>query len=136
MHIVFGGAFNGKREYVKKRLAGQEVDWFESKLPKSPAVSAAIVVAGIEHRIKSQLASGISEFHIREELQEMLAKYKDNKLIWVLTDMNRGIVPIDPLERELRDVLGRIYQFLFSEATEITRIWYGIPQNLKGGDGR
>ncbi|CEG21905.1 adenosylcobinamide kinase/adenosylcobinamide-phosphate guanylyltransferase [Planococcus massiliensis] len=136
MHIVFGGAFNGKREYVKKRLAGQEVDWVESKLPKSPAVSAAIVVAGIEHRIKSQLTSGISECEILGEIQQVLAKYKNYKLIWILTDMNRGIVPIDPIERELRDVLGRLYQFLFSEATEITRIWYGIPQNIKGGDER
>lgn len=136
MHIVFGGAFNGKREYVKKRFAGQEVEWLESELPKGSVVFSTIVVAGIEHRIKIQLGNGISEFQIREEIQQMLAKYKDYKLIWVLTDMNRGIVPIDPLERELRDVLGRIYQFLFSEATEITRIWYGIPQNLKGGDGR
>lgn len=136
MHIVFGGAFNGKREYVKKRLAGQDVEWLESELPKGSVVFSIIVVAGIEHRIKTQLGNGISEFQIREEIQQMLAKYKDYKLMWVLTDMNRGIVPIDPLERELRDVLGRIYQFLFSEATEITRIWYGIPQNLKGGDER
>lgn len=136
MHIVFGGAFNGKREYVKKLLASQEVEWLESELPKGSVVFSIIVVAGIEHRIKTQLASGISEFRIREEIQQMLAKYKDYKLVWVLTDMNRGIVPIDPLERELRDVLGRIYQLLFSEAAEITRIWYGIPQNIKGGDGR
>lgn len=136
MHIVFGGAFNGKREYVKKLLAGQEIDWAEGELPKSSTASPTIVIAGIEHRIKTQLASGMSEFRIFEEILEMLAKSKDYKLVWVLTDMNRGIVPIDPLERELRDVLGRIYQFLFSEATEITRIWYGLPQNLKGGDER
>ncbi|WP_236610139.1 bifunctional adenosylcobinamide kinase/adenosylcobinamide-phosphate guanylyltransferase [Planococcus halocryophilus] len=48
--------------------------------------------------------------------------------------MNRGIVPTERIERELRDLVGRLYQLLFTEAQQITRIWYGIPQTIKGAD--
>ncbi|EMF47345.1 hypothetical protein B481_0926 [Planococcus halocryophilus Or1] len=43
-------------------------------------------------------------------------------------------MPTERIERELRDLVGRLYQLLFTEAQQITRIWYGIPQTIKGAD--
>jgi adenosyl cobinamide kinase/adenosyl cobinamide phosphate guanylyltransferase len=136
MHIVFGGAFNGKREYVRNLLGNESVEWFESGLPARPFASSTRVIAGIDEWIKKQLAEGVSEEQILEKISQLLRHPEDGKLVWILTDISRGIVPVDPLERELRDVAGRVYQVLFSQAAEITRIWYGIPQNIKGGDGK
>ena len=56
---------------------------------------------------------------------------ENRDVILILTDIGRGIVPMDAGQRELRDVCGRLYQRLFSEADEITRIWYGIAKTLK-----
>ena len=49
----------------------------------------------------------------------------------ILTDIGRGIVPIDARQRKLRDACGRLYQRLMAEADEVTRIWYGIAQTIK-----
>lgn len=130
MHIVFGGAFNGKRQYVKKQLEDQKVDWNEGRLPERKAGKAQAVIAGLEHWVRQQLEQGFPE----EQLMEQVKKAIDcgqAQQTWILTDLNRGIVPTERIEREMRDVLGRLYQFLFAEAGSITRIWYGIPQKIK-----
>lgn len=127
MHIIFGGAFNGKRQYVKELMANCSFSWHEAELPK-PGEQA--VIAGVEQWIRKQLREHQSE-------QEILATVKElsespGERLWILTDISRGIVPLDPLEREWRDVTGRTYQYLFNQAQHITRIWYGIPQTIKG----
>ena len=130
MHIVFGGAFNGKRQYVKDQLKNQNTDWNEGRLPETIAAEAVMVIAGLEQWVKQQLEQGFSEEHLMEQVKKTVS-WGDTQQIWILTDLNRGIVPTERIEREMRDVLGRLYQFLFAEAHSITRIWYGIPEKLK-----
>ena len=129
MRIVFGGAFNGKRKFVKEQMVVDNFEWYEGELP--PKAAEAAVIAGLEKWVEQQLLLKVSEAIILEQIQAVCSQ----KRIWILTDMNRGIVPTDALERELRDVIGRIYQYLFKEANEVIRIWYGIPQTIKGADG-
>ncbi|AQQ54310.1 bifunctional adenosylcobinamide kinase/adenosylcobinamide-phosphate guanylyltransferase [Planococcus lenghuensis] len=128
MHIIFGGAYNGKREYVKRQLTGCRYSWYEGKLPDK--ADGLPVIAGVEQWIKQQLEAGSTENAVA---RDALKAVQDNQ-IWILTDLHRGIVPIDPLERKMRDATGRLYQRLFSQAAGVTRIWYGIPQILKGDE--
>lgn len=132
MHIVFGGAFNGKRQWVKELLGSREHVWLEGELPDEAA--PFLVVAGVEEWVKAQLENGMDEQRIRDLVAEAVSNQPFNRQLWILTDMNRGIVPVDPLERQLRDVIGRLYQELFKRAEQATRIWYGIPQTIKGAD--
>ncbi|MBM7698904.1 bifunctional adenosylcobinamide kinase/adenosylcobinamide-phosphate guanylyltransferase [Kurthia huakuii] len=128
MHIVIGGAFNGKRAYVKQLI---DAVWYEQQLPES--VQGNIVIAGLE---------GLLRAHLEEEEEQVAAifaeKLRDlnaqsDELIVILTDMGRGVVPLEKEQRQLRDTCGRLYQLLFNEATTITRIWYGLPEILKKG---
>lgn len=132
MHIVFGGAFNGKRQYVKELAGDREAVWFEGELPKEAA--PLVVAAGLENWIKAQLQNGTDEKKIVQMVEKAIARQAPKRQIWILTDLNRGIVPADPLEREMRDVVGRLYQQMFTAAESVTRIWYGIPETLKGAD--
>ncbi|MGB6407052.1 MAG: bifunctional adenosylcobinamide kinase/adenosylcobinamide-phosphate guanylyltransferase, partial [Planococcus donghaensis] len=91
------------------------------------------VIAGVERWVKDELTQGLTEQQIMERVKQTLSSSQTQQ-IWILTDLNRGIVPTERIEREMRDVVGRIYQFLFREAQQITRIWYGIPQKIKGAD--
>lgn len=130
MHIVFGGAFNGKRKYVKEQMNPELGRWLEGELP---APGEPAVIAGLEQWIRKQLERQCPEQEIVAAIHGLAESAGER--IWILTDISRGIVPIDPLEREWRDVTGRSYQYLFGKAQHITRIWYGIPQTIKG-DGR
>ncbi|ANU14059.1 bifunctional adenosylcobinamide kinase/adenosylcobinamide-phosphate guanylyltransferase [Planococcus halocryophilus] len=133
MHIVFGGAFNGKRQYVKNLIQNEEASWHEGMMPQLILSDSITVIAGVERWVKEQLEQGLTEQQIIERVKKTLGS-SQSKQIWVLTDLNRGIVPTERIERELRDLVGRLYQLLFTEAQQITRIWYGIPQTIKGAD--
>ncbi|MGI2327765.1 bifunctional adenosylcobinamide kinase/adenosylcobinamide-phosphate guanylyltransferase [Planococcus sp. YIM B11945] len=131
MHIVFGGAFNGKRDFVKEQLKNRDWVWHEAELPK-PSTSH-VVIAGVENWVKRRLEEGMAEAEILQAVQSHVLE--NTHQIWILTDINRGIVPLDPIERQQRDTVGRLYQWLFKQAASVTRIWYGIPELLKGDEG-
>ena len=66
------------------------------------------------------------------EATEFILKAIEGKdVIFILTDIGRGIVPMDAEQRALRDACGRLYQQLIAQADEVTRIWYGLAQTLK-----
>lgn len=125
MHIIFGGAFNGKRAFVEKQLAGQNVQWInaEEEIPAILPNIEVLAVTGFENIQEDQLNKWFSQ----------LKQWDDEKEIYVVaTEIGRGIVPMEASMRKLRDDVGRFYQQLFAVAESVTRIWYGIPQTIKG----
>lgn len=56
---------------------------------------------------------------------------KSRNCIVILTDIGRGIVPMDPEMRALRDSCGRLFQRIMKQADEVIQIWYGIPKLIK-----
>ncbi|WP_144512036.1 bifunctional adenosylcobinamide kinase/adenosylcobinamide-phosphate guanylyltransferase [Bacillus sp. FJAT-22090] len=125
MHVIFGGAFNGKRTYVEKRVQGRDVQWLDVEADAHVLLpnTEVIVVMGVEN-----LQQPYSK-----ELLEKLEDW-DNlvEVIVIATEIGRGIVPMDASLRKLRDDVGRFYQQLFTKASSVTRIWYGIAQTIKG----
>lgn len=125
MHIIFGGAFNGKRAFVEKQLAGQNVQWInaEEEIPAILPNIEVLAVTGFENIQEDQLNKWFSQ----------LKQWDEEKEIYVVaTEIGRGIVPMEASMRKLRDDVGRFYQQLFAVAESVTRIWYGIPQTIKG----
>lgn len=124
MRIVIGGAYNGKRDYVKRELLGPEqFQWFEGELPTGSA--GKIVVTDLDQWLRQ------FEGDENTAIQVVMEALKDKESIVILTDISRGIVPMDPKDRELRDRAGRLYQRLIVEADEVIQIWYGIPKKIK-----
>ncbi|WP_255485226.1 bifunctional adenosylcobinamide kinase/adenosylcobinamide-phosphate guanylyltransferase [Sporosarcina sp. BP05] len=134
MHVYIGGAHNGKRDYVKKMLAEQgkeNVQWIEgNRLGDSPLVSTeaiqTTVIAGVE---KWLAETNLSEQAAIDYVMNCIVKGRHT--VFILTDIGRGIVPMDADQRKLRDACGRLYHRLMAEADEVTRIWYGLAKTLK-----
>lgn len=122
MQLFIGGAHNGKRAYVREQTT-PNMKWVDGTLPKRG--SEPVVVAGLEKWLQQCKLSEEAAIH-----QVMIA-LENREAIVILTDIGRGIVPMDPEQRQLRDTCGRLYQRLFAEADEVTRIWYGIPKIIK-----
>lgn len=124
MRIIIGGAYNGKKAYVKKELLGeQEAEWFEGTLP----------VGAVENIVVTDLHKWLAQFEGDENsaIQLVMEALANRNSIVILTDISRGIVPMDAKDRELRDRCGRLYQKLMQEADEVIQIWYGIPKKIK-----
>ena len=132
MHIFIGGAYNGKHEYVRRWLKEQQlndVEWYIGQLPQKPT-SQVVVVSGLEKVIQPLLEQ--DEISLASKIAEKLQSLdKTHQIIVIATEMGRGIVPVDPQERRLRDTLGRLYQQLFATSKHVTRIWYGLAEPLK-----
>lgn len=124
MRIIIGGVYNGKRAYVKERLVGGEAfTWFAGELPTGT----------VENVVVTDLDKWLMQFEGNEETasQMVMNALENRNSIVILTDMSRGIVPIDAKDRALRDACGRLYQKLIAQAEEVIQIWYGIPKKIK-----
>ncbi|MGG0645154.1 bifunctional adenosylcobinamide kinase/adenosylcobinamide-phosphate guanylyltransferase [Sporosarcina gallistercoris] len=130
MHIVIGGAVNGKRKFVREMMPA-EARWFGEDKPldlrqlSELSAEQPAVVCSVEQWMATRLDDEENAIH------EFLNALSGKRVTLIITDIGRGIVPMDAEERALRDACGRLNQHLMEVAREVTRVWYGIPQKLK-----
>lgn len=136
MHFVTGGAFNGKRKWVKAQYS--EAEWIsayhgEELLEEPDAIDSPLVVLeGLETWVKEHSLTRekwriIIERWLRWEQEE-----DSRQLIIIGTDISKGIVPIEKEHRNWRDLTGWVYQDVVASCERVDVIWYGINQKMKG----
>lgn len=135
MQVYIGGAYNGKREYVKKQLASipkESIHFFDGVLP-NPEYSKKDVLILMNFEKLVPKFKGQPELEVAQDVINRIRVLEEQaNVICILTDLGRGIVPLEEMDRFIRDCCGRIYQQLFQRASSVTRIWYGIPETIKG----
>lgn len=126
MHVIIGGAHNGKRDFVKRLLEDVQYQWVHFSADDLEITSGnKVVIDRIEHWLAQ------TELPEADAVEFILKMVEGKDVIFILTDIGRGIVPMDAEQRKLRDACGRLYQQLIAHADEVTRIWYGLAQTLK-----
>ncbi|WP_156289608.1 bifunctional adenosylcobinamide kinase/adenosylcobinamide-phosphate guanylyltransferase [Oceanobacillus salinisoli] len=142
MRFITGGAFNGKRAWVKKNYP--EAEWI-SAYKGEPLVenfgvlqSSAVVLEGIELWTK-ELSAKMTINQAREYWRKVLEDWlewenlaSNRKIIVIGTDITKGIVPMEKENRNWRDLTGWVYQDLSFRCERVDVIWYGINQTIKG----
>ena len=133
MHIIIGGAYNGKRKYVLERLGGRPYEIYEGEIPAGAfSKQEHVIIAGFEKLVLSY--RGHDELEVAELIVHRLKQLQQQtNVICICNDVRRGIVPMKKEQRFIRDACGRVYQRLFDEADAVTRVWYGIPEVIKKG---
>lgn len=136
MHVILGGAHNGKRAFVKQQISNFEqgkVHYYDGELPNvKPACDNEIyIISGFEKMIRPNIEQP-EELVAQRIFERIFELAQTNQVYCICTDMSRGVVPLEKEARQLRDTCGRLYQKLCANATTVTRIWYGISQQLKG----
>lgn len=136
MQVIIGGAYNGKRKYVKEKLLNRvvgKINFFEGEIPEKSLFSKDdIVIVGNFEKIIRQKVHLDEETIAKEIFIKLMELNSRVRVVCVCTDIGRGVVPLLKEERKLRDACGRLYQRLFSESKDVVRIWYGVPQIIKG----
>ena len=64
------------------------------------------------------------------ELVRWLTKFKKNAVL-ICRDISAGIVPMDAEQRAWREAVGRYLSALAADADTVTRVFCGLPQQLK-----
>lgn len=124
MKLIIGGAWQGKRDFAVAAFGlkdsdiftctGEEIDFSAPCIDKIEEFTFACVKAG----------------------KEPLELFRANRELWensvlICQDIFCGVVPIDADQREWRQVMGRLCQYLTGEAEQVSRIFCGLEQRLK-----
>lgn len=74
-----------------------------------------------------------AEVYIMDTFQRLQAAVAEKNLPYVMVtdEIGLGVVPETPLGRGFRDILGRVNQYLASEAAEVYFVISGIPMRIK-----
>lgn len=124
MILIFGGAYNGKLEFVKEKY---DIDKEEIFFCTNENLNfKKKVFCGLHIFTKACLLNNINSLEILENNMDIL---KDK--IIICDEINSGIVPMEKLDREWREETGRILQFLSKSSSSVYRIFFGLEEQLK-----
>lgn len=134
MEFYFGGFGQGKLQYVKKLHAdagyevidGAELSTKEGQLEKQLEKKQQLILNHFQIWVKRCLLEKVDPEPL---LKGMLQKKQ--KLIIICDEIGNGIVPVDALEREYREKVGRLQCQIAAQAERAERILCGMGQRLK-----
>lgn len=144
MHVVTGGAYNGKWQFVKElyRLT-EEADFIKfsgynvDKLPNDflEIKTKYLIIQNIEQYVKSFFDNNASVPSQTEGFILNFLNWQEAnpncKLILIGDDISKGVVPIEAKDREWRDMTGLMYQRLVQVSERFDIVWHGINKQLK-----
>lgn len=146
MHIITGGAYNGKSAWVRDFYQlnnGKHFRWIsaykEEGCPDDLSVvnESLIVLEGVEQWILRWIEDHPSADH-REMGRRLIQDWvnweledNDRMLVIIGTDISKGIVPMERNIRMWRDTTGWFYQDLVEKSNRFDLVWYGIQKQLK-----
>ena len=136
MHVIIGGAYSGKRNFVKSQTIVAE--WFSAYDDKyiSQEIhfveNGAIVLEGFEVWISRFIEEGKNDQEICAYFERLFAGLKVQCDVYlIMLEVGRGIVPMEANQRRLRDIMGWVQQSAVKEATTVTYIWHGLAKKMK-----
>ena len=124
MHLIIGGAHQGKTDYAVENLGVVREEISVCTLEETPDLSASCITH-LERHVLRCLRLGL------DPLEELRPAGLADKVL-ICEDISCGIVPIDPELRAWREATGRFLCALSREAGQVTRIFCGLPLALKG----
>ena len=143
MHFITGGAFNGKRAWVKKTYQIEKDESWLTAYENHPLPRNIIhnqdflILEGIEiwlklltEQVDVQQSLEIWNSCLNDWLKWEKEKISRNVII-IGTDITKGIVPVEKENRLWRDLTGWAYQETAAKSQKVDIIWYGINQTIK-----
>lgn len=125
MVLVFGGAYQGKLEYVIWNYGIQENEIFHCD-DASEIDFSKRAVYGLEKLVLNLIRCGADPLdYINMNLDKI------NDKIIICTDISAGVVPTDPVMRQWREAVGRCMTLLSRNSERVVRIFCGLGTVIK-----
>ena len=119
MELIIGGAAQGKTAYAEKKYGLTEDEIFVCGNSSENDLSARCITH-LERYVRACL----------EEGSEPRTDFREDAIL-IADDISCGIVPVDAEERAWREKTGRYLTRLAEKAVHVTRIFCGLPEELK-----
>lgn len=140
IHLIIGGAFQGKKEYARKKYPNFQ--WCDGTVCELDDVWKAEGILHLETWIRrwmrmeenkecqQQQQTAQSMEQQAEQLVRRLIGTNPDRVI-VCTEIGYGLVPVDAFDRAYRETVGRICTKLGEEAVQVDRMVCGIKTTIK-----
>ncbi|MCL2884098.1 MAG: bifunctional adenosylcobinamide kinase/adenosylcobinamide-phosphate guanylyltransferase [Oscillospiraceae bacterium] len=122
LHVIIGGAYQGKTAYARERFGIKEEDIFSCARGVAPDWDTP-ALRYFENLVWFCLENGL-------EITAALPRL-ENKIV-LCTEIFSGVVPVGAKERRWREETGRALTALCARADTVTRLFCGISITLKG----
>ena len=124
MVLVFGGAYNGKLDFVKEQFNVSEDDIFYCGVNEIDFSKK--VICGLHKFTYNNTLKNKSSL---EYIKENINLFKDK--IIISDEISSGIVPLKKEDRMWREETGRCLQYLSKESSCVYRVFCGISTIIK-----
>lgn len=124
MVLVFGGAYNGKLDFVKEQFNVSEDDIFYCGVNEIDFSKK--VICGLHKFTYNNI---LKEINSLQYIKENINLFKDK--IIISDEISSGIVPLKKEDRMWREETGRCLQYLSKKSSCVYRIFCGIPTIIK-----
>ena len=133
MHVVIGGAYSGKRQYVRGNWPlFQFISAYEGKDFNETVTEDIVVYEGFDIWVNQLLDRGKTNDEIVAWFREWLGSLQSpENTVLIMLEIGKGIVPIEEQNRRLRDVIGWIQQEAVKQADTVINVWHGLARQLK-----
>ena len=125
LHLIIGGAYQGKLEYARKLYP--QIQWADGEIDSFEKIQNAIGIYHFEIYIKRILKN--EKLDIKEIIEQIFAK--DIQKVIICDEVGYGLVPVDSFERYYREQVGRICTTLAKQADKVTRVVCGIGEKAE-----
>lgn len=126
MWLITGGAYQGKLGYALKKTKLKAEDTIDGADCSMEELLTKPLVNHFHLWIKRMLEEKQDVQGLVEQIKE-----KNPKLVIITNELGCGIVPMDPFDREYREVTGRVCQVIAKDAKEVHRVVCGIGTVIK-----
>lgn len=129
MRLIVGGYAQGQLEYALA-LTGEEQSAF---VEGSQCSYEALVNAKGVYNFQEYIKKFVVNQQVDEVLRQIPCMMSQNPEITIVADeVGCGVVPMDPVEREYRELTGRVLGNIARESIEVHRVYCGIGTKIKG----
>ena len=126
MEVYFGGAYQGKLEYVcRKKNMSVVADGADCNIED---LENAEILNHMHLLIKRYVKEGKSTDTLIDSLYDI-----NPEIIIICDEVGSGIVPLEKEDRIYREAVGRVLCSAVKKAVHVERVTCGIGQCLKGG---
>ena len=127
MVMVTGGAFQGKRECLKRLYGLSDNDIISGAACDFEDVCTASVVSDYHELVRRLISENIDV----SEFTQRFCKENPGAAV-IINEIGCGIIPLKKSERIYREEVGRAGCIIASHSETVIRVFCGIPQIIKG----
>ena len=127
MIMITGGAFQGKKEYVKNRFGFSDDEILNGGSCELDAVFTAKCVTDYQLAVKRLLEENADP----EKFTRRLCRENSGAVI-IINEIGGGIIPLEKSERIWREETGRAGCIIAENSREVIRLVCGVPVKIKG----